>query len=524
MKTLTEINNYLVNALKQLNLASPELDALSAFIANGIYLDQSLATSIVTESNPATCILLNSAIKHALGKMYSVYRGKNLIVRVASGLTPTTTFTAYKYDTFSEMNGYKLVYANQYSFTKGISVDPDKRPSGIDLILCKEVKTGAFLGQSSYKFNLLESNVSEDLTVYKPGTATGSVDKNSFDVDFQQRLYRDLDEMTYDEAIKANNSDEDIDRILAITDTDYSVTLFNSQRFKKDTYYYYRFLPYLSMADMSNIISDINQDRIGLEVVKDLLGKFKFFNNFDISENELMLYGEGHSGSGHTTWTTDAHLYSALPTDRQSNIDDIFWLSSVKFTSNNMIKSTNDVLNKFKTTFDGRYENVVAAEETDGQSGFVKKITLYYIPKNYDLTESEISYFKDSIRKMQYNSQVEIEVEGAQKSSYDSDLTTWGALYLLIDSDIDVTSEVDAIIKDASNKTLTGDITIETYKPMELINSIQKLEHVKSVNFDIRKYSPQGSTDLVESLKSRCLESPGKYLSLTNRVTYGPAT
>lgn len=509
MKTLDEIKNYLANALNQLNLASPELDALSAFLANGIYLDQSLATSIVTESNPATCVLLNSAIKHALSKMYSVFRGKNFKVRVVDGIRPNKSFKAYKYDTFAELNGYKLVYAKEYDFHVGEDITATKT-SGIDLILCKEVRTGAFLGQGSYKFNILESDISEDIAIYKPNSAVTTDTSSSFDSNYEQTIYSDIDEMTHDEVIKTDNQMHGKDKILVITDVDFSVTLFNSNKFNDDTYYYYRYLPYLSIEDMSNLMSDINENLDSLDKVKALLKKFKYFENFDITGDELVIY-EGESEYD----ISGAKSQSSLPLDRESNIDNIFWLSSVKFTGNDMIRSTNDVLDKFKTTFNGRYENAVAYEESDNDTGYVKKIIIYYIPKvnGAPITTSDIDRFKSSINKMQYNSLVEIEI---------SESTPTRQIYVIflnVKASKDVTGEIHDVLLNESYSMLSGNPSYNNYDPMKVIGELQKINGVISISFDLDRmtsppYTPESFVNALQPSQTTI----GSYYNLTDSI------
>lgn len=230
MRTLTDFTNELDLSISKLGINSLEVQSLKILLADSLYLNESEGTSIVLESNPATCLLLNSSIMHACGKGYSVFRGLNPRVSLM-GLTCTTSRSVKKYDEFLSIQGYKLIYARDYDFVIN-------NVYTIDLILARDVESGYFKSNNRLAYNIAQKDISEDFYLY----SVNNLGSSPIDI---------IDHIP--------NSLGNLD-VIGLTISDYGIKLLSLGRFNNDQTFYYKFVPYLTeTVDLTELINSINR-------------------------------------------------------------------------------------------------------------------------------------------------------------------------------------------------------------------------------------------------------------------------
>lgn len=444
MKSLSNIITELDSVISSIGINSTEVQALKLLLANSIYINESEANSLVLESTPITCLHLNSAIMHAASKGYSVFRGKNPRCLVY-GLTPKRSLEVHKYDTFLDIQGYKLVYGDDYLFTPSVSIT-ESNP--IKLILTKKVESGSFNAIGSYSITI-GNNVSEDLYLY-------TIDSENLRINWELNKIINAYSDT-------NNS------IYQVTVADYAVKLLSINAFIDGVTFLYRYLPLL------------DSDATSIDVIIGAINKIPDFNlignsiKTDIKSNPTIFY---------EPWNPKA-----------SNLDKIY-LDSLHFIqTNNVIKSTSDL----QYIVDSLSNQIFAGTKVRFNTSDVPfVVTIYYNLKpdlnEYTVTDERLNDLADKIRDSYYTEGIEIDHTSFIKSTPIDDIAKWNPSELTIKykSEKDLGTDIRKKLRDMELTYLGGE-----FNPSEIPYKLQlELNELSFIGFEYTPTSTLASFNL----------------------------
>jgi len=288
MKTLSDIQSEINKTIESLGMEGEINNLLGNLLSYSIYLNEVNSTSTVIESSPVRCLNLNSAIIHAQGKGYNVFRGSNQKINLwdkeikddeesdekTGVLVINTDYSVKKYDVAIEVGGVKLVYAQDYNFWVGESNKDTSLPFYVTLIATRSIETKTITIDETLKTRILipESNISQDLVIYNSSGTELNWTSN------------------YSEFLKNPSL------ILVLTDSDYGISLFNINGFKIGDSITIKWLPY----------TDIQVDVDSIKVI----------DQFELPEN-INSYAELINGNIEVPLqkTTDKQLINLMATN-----------------------------------------------------------------------------------------------------------------------------------------------------------------------------------------------------------------
>lgn len=442
MKSLAQVISELDSVLTDLDLNSVEIQALKLFFANSLYLNEALGTSISLESNPLTCLNRNSAIMHAAANKYKVFRGKNPRATLF-GLTPTQDFKVKRYDTFLELEGYKLVYANDEVFTFG-------RTDPFDVILTKDVIAGSFDVTNKYSYTIT-TPLSEDIVLY-------DVIENS-------------DEYQVIELKDKINANDDSSTVYQLTISDYGVKLLSLNKFVEHNTHYYKALPLI-------------EENVDLQELLESISSVPYFMSADVSDgirwygiavtnSELGFYAVTSYtklGSGSTTY----YDYIRNVMEPESDMDKIYLNSITQANTGDSMKSTADLTRVISKLTSDYYNKVYCFIQplVAPHDGITEELVVYYTLRN-ESNEPNVAWLNNVINQiglMYYNSSMDIRAENFHKATAYSN---W--IYDPKDAIIEYSSDevIDSVLYSAV-ESYQSEVLGGTFNSYELLFYIQK--------------------------------------------------
>lgn len=226
MKSYQEIYDQLHLIMENSSLDGTILDILNRLLARSIFENEISQVSDILESSFLRSTKLKNKLLHAFHRSYSVFRGRNQVVRFKNFI-PLVNIDFKKFDKILEFGDYILLAAEDYYYKPNSS---EENSMTIDCIVCKK---NAY-GQVDLPINseiLIKTNikdVSEDiyLEVVKDGALIDAVISNSI----------------IDQNSKSMNSN----LFIANTTDDYSVNFIYLPRLKNInsiSYHYIKYLP-----------------------------------------------------------------------------------------------------------------------------------------------------------------------------------------------------------------------------------------------------------------------------------------
>lgn len=152
--TKDEIIEKLTAVANRLNIDTKSIWVvfLINLAAEVVFLWQGISEWKVLEASLSRCILVNSALQHASDLGYCTHRG-NLPRITVDGARPLKPLRVNKFDLCADLNGYKLYFAEDYSFD---FVDDTTRYS-FDLIVSQESIKEIDFSSSKLYWDLSES-------------------------------------------------------------------------------------------------------------------------------------------------------------------------------------------------------------------------------------------------------------------------------------------------------------------------------------------------------------------------------
>lgn len=457
MKSLAQIISDLDSIISDLNLTSVEVQALKLFLANAIYQNEALGSSIALEGNPLTCVNLNSAIMHAAKNKYKVFRGKNPRMTIV-GLAPTQDFSVKKYDTFAEVQGYKFVYAEDYDFV--YSVNPALKP--INLILTKDTIEGSFDAVNQYSYDIPNS-LSEDLMLYD--LPDGDPNNRS------EILLKDL-----------VNADDDTSAVYQLTISDFEVKLLSIGKFTERGTHYYIGLPLIK--------EDVHLSELVLAI-----SSVPYFMSMNLEPSSIA--SEGYSiitsntelgFSAVTQYTnrgtgyTEYYDFVEDVMEPEKDLDKIFLNSVTQYNTGNSIKTTsdvNDVIAKLTVEYFDKVDCHITNNDT---------LIVYYTLKNPNNAPNAAWFDKliGEIQKVYYNDSLIIEAGNFNPAPL---FTNWETSPSLVTIEYSSNDKIDSIISELIHQyqsTILGG----SFYPYELLFYIQQ-----NMNGNLTMLRPKDDTN-----------------------------
>lgn len=311
MDTLLTIKERLADIASNSNLTGPAVDGLVLLLADSVYRGLVGNTTELLERSFSRCRILNSAITHAFDRGYSVFRGQNQIIAI-SNVLPIETRTVAQYDVAIETGGYKLVYAENYSFSSLVET------KDIKLILCSDVITveEQVNAYNTAIVDFLNTGISEHVSVYRDYLGEYSnVDMSNMLVDAVRGIYDNV----YD-TIKYP--------LWVATRQNYGVSVVNPFGFFNNEKVKIKYLPYL-------------EDTIDISIIPHIPGFISTINNLTddgyVIDQDNQLTISNYTSNGRS--------------DREININTIFVNANSTYLSNGVIKSYNDLENLIMARF-----------------------------------------------------------------------------------------------------------------------------------------------------------------------------
>ena len=307
METLLTIKERLTDIANDSSLSGPVIDGLILLLSESVYRGQVGNVTELLERSFSRCRFVNSAITHAFDRCYSVFRGQNQMFKLQNVL-PIETKTVSKFEIACNVGAYRLVYADNYTFSSLHPVDE------VRLILCTDVETEVTTvnSQNRIRVKFDSSNISTHVSVSR---------------DFLNE-YEDVSSSEY--FADAVNGVEKTDGTTTSHDfplwvgtrENYSlcVSCLQDTGFISTENVRIKFLPYL-------------EDEIDVSQIPSLPGFISTINNLDDQGNVI----------NQDEQLTESNYISLGRLDRESNISTIFKNANAVFLSSGVIKSYNDL-------------------------------------------------------------------------------------------------------------------------------------------------------------------------------------
>lgn len=344
MQTLQEIIDDLQDIAEKKNYQGATVDALIYLLASSIYKNNLSSIVTILESSGSKCTLLNSAIQHALDKMYSVPRGKNEHITITNA-RPIESFSVKKFDECQKIGKYKLLYAKDYTFNNNEMYD-------IELVLCTELLTEKVVAANKKYLKATLSDYSEDVAFYVNG---------------EEMPYAKSLNVSLDPSVRYLNKEVD-SPYLMLTNTDFSLLMWVYDNANPTMYF-----------DANNTFSFKSPKYLEESIDK---SKIKNLKEFDISSND----------------NVKSEILITNRSNREIDVNNIFLASCVSDKSNNIIRSINDIQDIFLTYF--VKGNILNANTTIDRDN----INIYYLLMDYtsEIPEEQIDEFMDYLDKAFY--------------------------------------------------------------------------------------------------------------------------
>lgn len=312
MDTLLTIQNRLSALAKNVNISGPVVEGLISLLSESIYRGQIGNVTELLEGSFSRCRLLNSAITHAADRGHSVFRGKNQMF-ILKGVASIESKKVKKFDVATEVAGYKLVYANDYTFESGKTIS-DQGENPVILILCNNVKEKNVTiteGESVIRTNFLFDNISEHIEIFKDDN------RAAYTSDFSEAVRGIPEKMDETETLV-------VYPYWVCTRENFGVSVINlSQKNNiKGTRLTLKYLEYLDEDIDTSLITSIPG-----------------FIAKTYTENNISKVGE------YTTEFSQDNITSVKHVQRDSTVSKIYKDAVTTYTLNGMLRSYNDIAN-----------------------------------------------------------------------------------------------------------------------------------------------------------------------------------